>query len=397
MKKLTWVFALTALLSAGCGGFRPNLIGESTILWPRPVLYGLSLPYPLWLPEFTADSAVTVSQVEKLIPLRLLIDAEGRVTGQEAQTTSDSACAAYYREYLSAVRFEPGLKDGRPAPMELRTLLQMGAVGSRPHLRFPVEPNRAIVLPDLYSETLALNGVQTASMVSFPSYYYDAQEGEGWRRYPFDIFKVELDSSGDVTAAEVVRTTMPRFTDHIRSAIHWGEYMPLRIDGQARASANYLVVSLYPTVSYPTTSIDRSAGGPATLWDTWRVRLVPDTSGLLAGPIPKQDWSGRIKEAFFSGFTDSLVSGRIAVDSAGAGRITGITTDFWKSRRVFNVKSHELRFFPAVGFDGTAYSFEGLIYLKYLDESNIRIWFNWIPFAPSNSVPQAEADQGVGR
>jgi len=75
---------------------------------------------------------------------------------------------------------------------------------------------------------------------------------------------------------------------------------------------------------------------------------------------------------------DDLVTARIAVDTMGASRLTDFSTEFYRARTILNMRSHNLRFFPAVDYSGITQPYDGLVYLRYLSESNVRIWFDWL-------------------
>ncbi len=340
-----------------------------------------------------ADTSLKAGQAEQLIPLSLQIDSKGHVVGITSGSPDDSRYVSYYAPYLKSLRFKPGLREEVPVAMALSVDLQVGEVGSEPIVRFPVNPNRAVTRPDLYWQAFAEHGIETPSLISFPSYDYRFGDSQRWRRYSIKIYKVDLDTAGLVTATELVRASSPEYNDQIESAILWGRYSPLRLDGRAVASTSYLVVSLYPTVKYPSRPFRGGVTDGATIWDKSRVRLLPDTIGLLAGPIPKRDWSGEILVPFYQGIITDLVSARLAVDSSGASRLTNISTDFYRARSILNMRSHNLRFFPAVDYSGIGQPYDGLVYLRNLSESNVRIWFDWLGDFDPGLNPQDTAGQ----
>lgn len=387
------ILVWSLVLIAGCGGPRRALIDESTQLYPRPSHYGLSLPYPVSEVPFVADTSLKAGQAEQLISLSLQIDSKGRVVGITSGSPDDSRYVSYYAPYLECLKFKPGLREGVPAAMPLSVDLQVGAVGSEPIVRFPVNPNHAVTRPDLYWQAFAEHGIETPSLISFPSYYYRFGDSQRWRRYPVKIYKVDLDTAGQVTATELVRASSPEYNVQIESAILWGRYSPLRLDGRAVASTSYLVVSLYPTVKYPSRPLGGGVTDGATIWDKSRVRLLPDTIGLLADPIPKRDWSGEIVTISLLGMIDDRVSARVAVDTLGASRLTDFSTEFFRAQTILNTRSHERRFFPAVDMAGIARPFTGLVYLRYLSESNVRIWFDWLGDFDPWQNPQSTAGQ----
>ncbi|MCP4544449.1 MAG: hypothetical protein GY832_45640, partial [Chloroflexi bacterium] len=195
--------------------------------------------------------AVVPKEAEQVIPVALTIDVSGRILGMTAMDVVDSAYLNRYGVFLEQYVFEPGLIDGAVSPMSLLVELQIGSVTAKPIIRFPVDPNRDIRDGDLYWRALAVLGVDVPTLVRFPSYNYEFKTVYRWRRYPFKVYRVDLDSTGKVLGNEIVLETGPEFSRQIQSAIHWGEYAPLRVNGRAVASSSFLVVSLYPMVDYP--------------------------------------------------------------------------------------------------------------------------------------------------
>ena len=382
---LTWL--------VGCGGPDWSLIDETRPLHLRPSHYGISLPYPVSGRPFVSDTSVVPSVAERLVPLALLIDSSGRVVGIEARSPADQPYAAYYADFLEQFRFEPGLRDGQISDMTLLVELQVGAPGSEPIVRFPVDPNRAVLRSDQYWRAFAELGIEVPALVSFPSYDYRLRDSNRWRRYPFKVYRVELDSAGAVLSSEPVRATNPYYGRQIKSAIHWGEYSPLRIDGQAYRASCFLIVSLYPMVDYPSEPLFPDSSAILSSWDRARVQLVPDTLGLLLPPVPKREWSGEILDSFHQGLTPELVSNRLVIDSSGQGRLGAISTDFHRARRVLLERSHNILFLPATRLDGSTEPFVDIVYLRYLDESNVRIWFNWLGGSDPGPPVQQSAQQ----
>ena len=378
-KALTAALILTLSgLWAGCGGPRITLLDRTAPIKPRPSHYGFSLPYPISARPWTGDTA-QASGIERLIPVLLTVSQKGRVTAVRTESARDSSDVAFYAPYLSTFRFEPGFRDSVRSEMPLRILMQVGRPGPKPILRFPVGANRDIAENEIYWAALKTLGVDKAQITMFPSYYYELNQDSAWRRYDYKIFRAELDSLGEVTAIAAVKASSPQFTDQLRSAILWGKYLPLRIDGRAVESSNFLVVSFLPNVTYPTPVWSGNAVETMPLWDRFRVRLLPDTLGEMMPPVLKQDWSGRIEDTTSKLAVPELVTARLAVDSLGIGMVSAISSKSWKLHGVLNLRAHNRRFFAALDFGGFPRPWQGLTYLRFVSADSIRVWFDWAP------------------
>ena len=158
----------------------------------------------------------------------------------------------------------------------------------------------------------------------------------------------------------------------------------MTIHGRPVASSNFLIVLLLPMLDYPTSPLDFRNIDTCNVWDRLRVRLMPDTLGVLAPPIPKREWSAEISHKFLSGMIPDLVSGRIRVDTTGIGQIDNVSSDYWKARRLLFLSAIGMPFFPAFDFSGQARVWSGLVYLKYTTDSTVQVWFDWDRSAESS-------------
>lgn len=365
----------------GCGGPNWSLVDESRAIDRRPVYLGYALPYPVSVPPLGVGGrtygTLAPQGMKPLVSMVIQIDSLGTVTGVTPVSPGDSAYVAFYRPWLEQHRFEPGRVGDSVSSMSLLVDVLTHTFDTKPMIRFPVDPNRTINRRELYWRALELQSVEVPEIVRFPSYYYELNPKQRWRPYPLKVFRLDLDSLGQVQAVEPAFETDSKFSRQIRSAIHWGEYTPLRIDGRAVASSNFLIVSLYPMVKYPTCPIDRAVAEP-TLWDRSRVMLVSDTAGVILPPVPKGAWSEVVVDSFYQGMTPELVSSRISVGLVGNGRLSQVRTDFFRASHILNQNTYKIRFFPAKRLNGSPRTFEGMVYLRYIDAANVRIWFDWL-------------------
>ena len=376
---LALIAALPILLSGCAGGIRPNLIDKSTPLAPRTSHYGFSLPYPYYMPKYKVDTSVALVSNGLPLNVRLTVDTSGAVTSIATADPARAEELAPYRNYLMQTRFRPGLIDTLPTVSRITIQLLADSLSGPPAVAFPVEPNRSIAAPSLYWQSMAERDIEPARLVSFPRYYYEFQNDSFWRKYPFMVFRVELDSTGDVLEALPVSSPGSAFVDQIRTAIHWGEYAPGRVNGRAVASSPYLIISMIPMVDLPAPAVTVDSDDREDSFDRFRVRLVPDTAGVVLPPILKRLWSGPIGDRFHQGGPEDIIPGRVRVDSLGIVRSLNLFTDFWKARGLVAAKARDDTFYPAFGLDGTARSSTGSIFIEYTDESNVRIWFDWDP------------------
>jgi len=241
---------------------------------------------------------------------------------------------------------------------------------------FPVDRTRRVADGALYFEALALNGVMAPELVRFPSYYFKTPRVVS-HRYPFKLYSFDIDTTGNAGNVEFVRGDSDTFNDQLASAIRWAKFRPASVDGQVRSARAFLVVSLFPQVHYPTSEWTNVMSDSLPLTDIVRLRLVADTVGLLQTPVPFKDWSGEIKRKSYRGAVEGTVSARLKIDTLGAGTTRDFNCENWKPIAELGQKAFLNRFFPARDWAGQVVPFEGLVYMDYEDESNVRIRFGW--------------------
>jgi len=386
MRRIVICLPVVLLILVTCGGPRSGLDSSSRSLRPRPSHFGITLPYPKNVLLYTGDSLPQVPEAELVVPLHLFVNAKGRVKSVTAEFAGDSAFALGSKRFFCALKFVPGMRNGKRDSMTVRILLQVRGRGSEPLVRFPVGTDCQVDDGELYWAALAALGFQPACLRRFESYYYRLDSDKLWQKYEYKVFQVDLDSTGDVVGVKLATASTPHFNDQIVSAISWGEYEPMTINGRPVASSNFLVILLLPTVDYPTPPLDFRNTDTYNVWDRLRVRLTPDTLGMLAPPIPKREWSTVISHKFLSGMIPDLVSGRIRVDTTGMSRIDKVTSDYWKARRILFLNAIEIPFFPALDFSGQSCVWNGLVFLKYTNDSTAQIWFDWDRSTRSGTV-----------
>jgi hypothetical protein len=346
----------------------------------RPTHFGLSLPVPVSATPWQADSLRT-GQAEHYVPVILHVNRKGGVTGFDFEAPDDSAAVAAYVSYLKSIKFEPGVRDGARAAMRLRLEVQAGAVGSRPLVFYPVGPNYEILRSQWYWAALAANGIEPARVTSFPSYYYETSTAEVGNRYDYMLFRVDLDSLGRATAVILAGSSNTKFTDQICSAVKWGKFVPMRLNDQPVASSNFLVVALLPDLEYPTDVWSGQTAEGRAIGERLRIHLVPDTIGEMMLPIVKRDWSDSLVDPAIRELFPNLVSACLAIDTSGWGTLKDFSDDSWKLRRQLSQKAFDRQFYPARDFSGKYLPWTGLVFVRYLDASHTKIWFDWVPDA----------------
>ncbi|MEW5995836.1 MAG: hypothetical protein AB1744_15780, partial [Candidatus Zixiibacteriota bacterium] len=263
-------------------------IAPSSFAGERYAYHGFAPAYPD--PDqrsgFERQSRPVYPPYERLIATVIDIDTAGKVTSVAAENPTDSDFVRYAERWLRSIRFAAATFEGEPVVSRLPLVLQYRPKVHYPVARFPVDTNRLITNADLFFRAATMNGMVPPMLEEFPWYYCDLTPSDTSRVYKYVLLKISLGRSGEVEDVQEVASTYPAFTEQIKSAVLWAKFLPAEVHGEAAPSECFLLVSFFPQASYPTSVWRRDRLDSLAFLDRFRVRLLPDTVGLMAGPLP---------------------------------------------------------------------------------------------------------------
>jgi len=375
------VLVLVSAALDGCGGppsqIAPGKPGASSALPPRPVDFGMAVPYPVALPPDSADWRPVIG-IDSIIPLVLTVDVGGDVTDVGAVRGADTAFAPYYDRYLKACRFEPGLAGGSAVAFRLPILLHLRSWRKRPLVAFPVNQGREIVNSALYFEAFELNGVTHAGLEWFPSYFHLPARQDGSSAVKFVLAELDFDTTGRPQQISLLRTTSPDFAEQILTAMNWARYTPAKRRGQPVPGHGIMAVLLFTEIAYPAPPVSPDQPDTSDLLHAVRVRLVPAEIGLLMPAVPRNARQGRLTLSGFSGTLRTRVGATAIIDTLGKGHLRGVSDGTPRLRTVCDSVIQQLRFYPAFDFMGNPRAFTGLMYIEFTGSTTVRIDFAWL-------------------
>ena len=355
-----------------CLPLTPLLAGE------RPEHYGVVLAYPSRLP---ADYPLLSSRHlpgETAMPLLVDIDSTGAVTGLTVAAASDSSLLRRYDACLREIVFTPGMREGRTVGQSLPVIVRIIPDVGFARLYFPVDSVGHIEDIDLYAMALRRNGAAMPDIQRFGSYYYAPPAGDTSRLPKYVLVKLALGADGRPASIDHLLGSAHRYTDQILTAINWGEYVPPVVDDQQVSSEAFLAIMLFPDVSYPTCVLEKGDDS-LSLTDRLRVRLLPDTVGLLSRPAPLHapfDGLYPVPRESLLGLT--RVGARISIDTLGRSTLVKAAGDGERLCGLLESMVNRLRFSPALDYAGRPVPFEGLLHVGYVDSMMIRIQYSWL-------------------
>jgi hypothetical protein len=380
------VFALTAWLS-GCGGpatweIPPERMVHPTL--PRPSHYGLAVAVPRFLPLELAHLTGQLGASGDIL-LRVRIDSTGQVAAVTPVRDDDSIYAEVYQPILDSAVFAPALKDSVPTSSTLPVILRVNPRAVYPAFQFPVNQLHEIEERSLYYDALALNGVSPPAVARFPSYFFKPDSQNSATYLPRVHGLVSLDTSGRAQYVSLVESTAHQFTEEILTAMNWAEYRPLRIDGEARACSLHVVIMLYPELSYPVSPWRSDALDTTNMLHRTRVQDCFDTLGLMLQPVPRNLSRGTTVPVGFEGEWQGTRTLNVVVNKQGKSSVIPSRLISTSTLRALQNIIGQLKFYPAIGFDGMRQSFRGSLDLEFSGSKSIRIRCRWL-FPPKFPV-----------
>lgn len=356
-------------------------VGISIKTAARPSHFELAPAYPSTSgePELVMESNLPYFRFERLVAVILDIDKEGGVTSVAAESTSDSAFAGYAQTWIKSIRFEPATFKGKEIPSHLPVILQFRPRVRLPDISFPIDSTGVIVDADLYFKTFALNEICVPQLEEFPRYFCDLKVTDSSVVFKYVLARVGLDESGRVTDIEKVSSNYPAFSRQVMSAILWARFSPAVVQGSPVPAECFVLVSFFPRINYPTRVWQRSDLDSLGPLARFRIRLLPDTVGLMSKPLPVRMSGDEFTLAGkYAAFRDT-VSAALSVDTTGRATLRRFTKAGEGMQQAVYELGARLRFFPALDYQGRPHRFSGLVSFIFQGSPKIRIVYHWLP------------------
>ncbi len=354
-----------------------NLAAGGVIASDRPQLYGFAPAYPTSLPLFASPEFRIQPPLERILRLSLEVKKDGSVGKLTTELRGDSMYVNYVRPYLTSLTFVPASVREKPDRSILPVSVRLRPGVAVPDFYFPVDTNLAVNDLSMFTDAVRSFKVMLPRVLEFPSYSATLHSTDTLEVYPYVLLKIALDEKGQLTDARIDKSTYPTFDHQVLSAVKYARFEPARIKNKGIASEAYLLVSFFPSISYPNQGWKADTAWQAGLLAKAQIRLLPAKLGLLSPPLPRRvpgdTYPRTVAPSLYSRFSAGL-----NIDSTG-------TTTSWSLIRMGATERKQvisllrsMKFFPAIGFDGRLRPYQGLIYITADDQTNIRIDYNWL-------------------
>ncbi|MCM2272302.1 MAG: hypothetical protein NDJ18_07105 [candidate division Zixibacteria bacterium] len=362
---------LSVLLLAVCAS-SPPLAAE------RADYQGFALPYPMELPAPLASDSLYIGYVQPLNNLTLTIDDSGRVSGFRTELMVTSRWRGALRTYLDRLRFEPCIQQGKTATCQIPGRFLVSRVDSSVALELPLDSQGRIKDPTLYTKGLRLNGIKLPSVEKFPWYHAAFPAADSNRVLRFCLAKVAFDGKGRATAIARVSSDLASFDDQLLTAISYAKFNSGLMPDSTPIRSGYLLITLFPTTRYPTLPWSRQRVDSLDLHDRLAIRMVPDTQSVMIPPLPLSRTEIVIGAGLPVQFRSAPLAVKIRINEDGRSRVSVDAGNQAGLYALAMTLENQLRFYPAVGFDGKRIEYDGWLLIRSEGESTVRISFVWL-------------------
>ncbi|HVP06232.1 MAG TPA: hypothetical protein VMS71_00210, partial [Candidatus Acidoferrum sp.] len=342
----------------------------------RPHYENIALAYPIRQTYLPKPQEMSKTSIEHILVANLTVDTLGCVADAIPENPADSDLVRISLPLLKAFDFVPGMVGSTYVTQILPVSLDFAPANYFPTVQFPIDSAGDIRNGALYSRALSQNGVTLPAIERFPSIFATVHATDTPLVYQHVLVSLDLDSTGHPVVITPAQTNCAAFTLQMLSAANWASYSPLRLDGVPRGSRNFLLISLFPGLNFPTRPWPPNPPLAFIRYQRLMFQVLADTVGLMAPPIPKQALDGTFT---FSGpeppRTDSL-SVLVQIDTLG--RATAVRV-YPQRRRTFALAlTKQLHFYPGLDYSGRPQPFLGLVTASALNATEIRVQYSWL-------------------
>ncbi len=346
--------------------------------YARPATLGLQLPFPIQtVAPGSADSLGAKPGIE-LLRFWLTIDTAGAVANVAPTTAIGSDQLQQIQRFFTRFHFEPGRRHDSALSCRVIVELSLSTDSAFSRVRFPVSSDTQVSVQDLYLTSLGGNSVQVAAWKRFPWFHATVSSVDTTPIPRFALIRVDLGVKGGLTRKELVATNYPGFGGQLVNAAGWAGYQPAKVGGKPVASSNFLLVTFYPSISYPTKPLLAAKPDSSTWHRKYLLRMLPDSSGYMSEPIPRAPSTGSLQIPVSPKQSRKSFIFECEVDSSGVVHLKSPLADTTGVPTLGAAVAKSLRFYPALDFAGRPKSFEGYAEVSTLNRTNVRIRFLWL-------------------
>ncbi len=374
---------LIKLLTTGTAAVICGCLGVQSISAEPPLYQGYSLAVPEISQTPLTDIRMPILRKETFFKVIVSVTENGETKSLNFSQGLSPQVEEYLSSILSQIEYQPAAYLGSQRSCQLPLIIIAKPRFRNSEVVYPVSRNFEVSDNFLYYEALRLNKFELPEILTFPQYYCSLKRSDSLKILPYVLVRLSLDAAGNVLESENFSASLEAeaFSVQIQSASLWSKFSPLKIEGIARPSDCYLLVSFLPQLHYPTKKITAQVRDTSHWAEKWRVLLLPDTAGLMVPPLPHGLNIGSItlKKQKQRHLTGEIIA-TISIDSLGKARVISTDRKDAKYHQAINSAVSSVGFFPAMNFRGKPQKFRGKARFQFTRSAKVRVDYLWLDF-----------------
>jgi hypothetical protein len=263
--------------------------------------------------------------------------------------------------------------------MPLQARLLIDQVDSLIMLVFPLDTLGRVRDPYLYARNLELQGIQLPSIEKFPWYHATVRPADSLDVLRYVLARLEFDQTGRARKIKLISSNYSDFKDQILTAINYGHYLPGKGIDAKSIRTMFLLVTFIPTSRYPSKPWTPESQKNLDLHDQLGIRLLFDTTGIMIPPLPVSRVAVTLTANLPSQYRSQGLVLRVRIGEDGSVRTFVPPSNESKLYPLAMALEGQVRFYPAVGFNGRPRILDTAVLIRPEGASTVRISFPWLP------------------
>ncbi len=283
---------------------------------------------------------------------------------------------------LKNIDFSPGMYLEKNIPTILPARLEFvnRRYKQRADLKLPYDLRSKRTDRGLIDKTLGVNNFGPATINKIDQYFCYFNRNVDYADYPYAVFRVELDSSGQVDDVETIFSNHKHYSEMFSSILLYADYQPAKFEEQKIASNVFVTVRFFQKLSYPAEIWPPSYEKELDFsYEYHRISIRSYLDSIVNPPFPANLVNGGIVQKTDISFIDTVLVA-VRIDTLGKIASSKYSAHYsLVAGEISKATLKKLKYLPARDINGNKIDFDGQLTLIFKNNSNnIRIVSNWL-------------------
>jgi len=283
---------------------------------------------------------------------------------------------------LKSIDFSPSIYLGRKIPVTLPAKLEFAFIKykSKAILKLPYNNKTGRFNRELVDKVFKYNKFSPAIVNTVPSYFCSLNSNFNFADYPFAVYKVELNSFGQVIDLQTIFSSYDHFSNIFYNILLYTDFEPARFDNGKIKSNIFVTVRFFQKLAYPIEEWPPSYDKEIDYsFEYHRISFRPYLDSIVNPPFPINMPTGGFIQENKMPYNDT-VNVKVTVDIRGKIRHPIYISSYYpQSYSIAKSILKKLSYLPARNINGKKVEYEGQLSLILRSNSNnIRIITNWL-------------------